>query len=249
MVELVPAICPKCGANLEVPEDLKIAHCIYCGAKVIIEESKPDVHYHGIGTLENYLELGQLMIEKGHSEKAIEYFNKALEIDAKSIEAWYGRGLADESVGKYLHALFWYNKVLKINPKHEKTLKRIEAMHRTKLNEAENKLKNLLSELKKLESDKTLTYYSFLIFIIFGLILDIVVGSFPWMTIAFPSIIFIFIIFDLLTSRTLFSYHKWIRSKQVEISKQREMVDDLKRYTPDKESFKDSFVSYFNSKN
>ena len=249
MVELVPAVCPKCGANLEVPEDLKIAHCIYCGAKVIIEESKPDVHYHGVGTVESYLKLGETMFEQGNYAKAIEYYTKALEIDAKSIEAWYSMGLAKERIGAVKYAFLYYTKALEINPEHEKTKKRIEAMYRNILNKSENKLKNLLSELKKLKSDKSLTYYSFLIFIIFGSVFDIVIGSFPWMTIAFPSVILIFIIFDLLTGRTLFSYHKWIRSKKAEISKQREVVDDLKRHPPDKESFKDSFISYFNSKN
>ena len=37
-VNLVPAVCPKCGANLRLPEDLKKAHCTYCGTEVIVSE-------------------------------------------------------------------------------------------------------------------------------------------------------------------------------------------------------------------
>lgn len=36
-MRLIPAACPSCGATLELPEDLKVAHCVYCGARVIID--------------------------------------------------------------------------------------------------------------------------------------------------------------------------------------------------------------------
>lgn len=38
-VKLVPAVCPKCGASLRLPEDLKKAHCTYCGTEVIVSEA------------------------------------------------------------------------------------------------------------------------------------------------------------------------------------------------------------------
>ena len=33
MIELS---CPSCGANLELPDRLDIAHCMYCGGKIIL---------------------------------------------------------------------------------------------------------------------------------------------------------------------------------------------------------------------
>jgi len=36
MVKLVAATCPRCGASLDLPSDLRKAHCLYCGASVII---------------------------------------------------------------------------------------------------------------------------------------------------------------------------------------------------------------------
>ena len=47
MVKLIPAVCPQCGGELKVPEHLKVAHCMYCGTKIIIEKKVDQhVHYH-----------------------------------------------------------------------------------------------------------------------------------------------------------------------------------------------------------
>jgi len=35
-IEFVAAVCPRCGADLSVPENLAKAHCVYCGAEVLI---------------------------------------------------------------------------------------------------------------------------------------------------------------------------------------------------------------------
>lgn len=37
-VKLIPAVCPRCGANLKFPDDLKRAHCMYCGTQIIVAE-------------------------------------------------------------------------------------------------------------------------------------------------------------------------------------------------------------------
>lgn len=39
-IKLVAAICPRCGANLNIPEDLSKAHCMYCGTQILV---------HGMG--------------------------------------------------------------------------------------------------------------------------------------------------------------------------------------------------------
>lgn len=43
MVKMVPLICPKCGADLEVKEDTKTCFCTYCGAKLIIDDGSETV--------------------------------------------------------------------------------------------------------------------------------------------------------------------------------------------------------------
>lgn len=35
-MKLVAATCPRCGAGIELPSDLRKAHCVYCGASIII---------------------------------------------------------------------------------------------------------------------------------------------------------------------------------------------------------------------
>jgi len=37
MVKLIPATCPVCGANLQLTDDSRRAHCDHCGTEVIID--------------------------------------------------------------------------------------------------------------------------------------------------------------------------------------------------------------------
>ncbi len=41
-VELIPAICPSCGASLNLPANVDRAHCLYCGTQIIVHEARPD---------------------------------------------------------------------------------------------------------------------------------------------------------------------------------------------------------------
>jgi DNA-directed RNA polymerase subunit RPC12/RpoP len=36
MVKIVAATCPRCGADIDLPSDLRKAHCVYCGASIIV---------------------------------------------------------------------------------------------------------------------------------------------------------------------------------------------------------------------
>ena len=47
MVKLIPAKCPSCGANLQMPDNLEIGYCTHCGGKVIIDKEKVLVHHMG----------------------------------------------------------------------------------------------------------------------------------------------------------------------------------------------------------
>ncbi len=47
MVNLIPARCPNCGADLQFPDTLKIGYCSHCGGKVLIEENSMQVHHTG----------------------------------------------------------------------------------------------------------------------------------------------------------------------------------------------------------
>lgn len=39
-VKLIAALCPRCGGELRLPNDMRKAHCMYCGAQVIIHRER-----------------------------------------------------------------------------------------------------------------------------------------------------------------------------------------------------------------
>ena len=47
MVNLIPAKCPSCGANLQLPEGRDFGYCTHCGGKVLIEKNEMQVHHTG----------------------------------------------------------------------------------------------------------------------------------------------------------------------------------------------------------
>jgi len=65
-----------------------------------------------------YVNKGIVQYQKGNYEEAIDFFNKALEINRKNENAWYRKGLALSDIEKYKEALKAYNEAIKINPEH-----------------------------------------------------------------------------------------------------------------------------------
>jgi len=52
-VRLIAAICPSCGASLQIPEGLQNAHCVYCGTQVFISHKRTKCKVcDGLGRLE-----------------------------------------------------------------------------------------------------------------------------------------------------------------------------------------------------
>jgi tetratricopeptide (TPR) repeat protein len=96
MADIIAAVCPKCGADLELPKDVSRAYCTYCGRKIIL--TKTEVHHHtGTGSIDNYYELGKRAYDVGDFEGAIRHLEEGLELDPKHKEvnnlitqAYYG---------------------------------------------------------------------------------------------------------------------------------------------------------------
>jgi len=69
---MIRLICPSCGAQLELPDNLELAHCIYCGTKVVLQD-------HEVGKeqqqLRRYKELSQAALQANNHEEAIIYCN------------------------------------------------------------------------------------------------------------------------------------------------------------------------------
>ena len=91
---LVPAKCTECGANVTVDDSKDAAVCEFCGTAFITEKainnyhitnnlniSNATINVTGVG-VENLILRAEQFESKGDYEKAIEYYNRALDIDA-----------------------------------------------------------------------------------------------------------------------------------------------------------------------
>lgn len=68
-------------------------------------------------SVDDLLNKGVKLLEKGKFKESITYFDKALKIDQKNIDALNGKGVALYLMGKHTESLKYFDKVLKINPK------------------------------------------------------------------------------------------------------------------------------------
>lgn len=108
---LVPALCTQCGAKLEVDNSQEAAICKSCGTPFVVEKAIKQYstsitnNYTGAtinvtnGDIDNYLKLAKHEIECTHGKEALEYAQKALEIDAECSEAWLLKLIANSILG------------------------------------------------------------------------------------------------------------------------------------------------------
>ena len=93
---------------------------------IIIMEKKTDEYERIFSILvfkpELYLLLGNAEYYKNNIEKAIAYFDRALEINPKFEDAFFNKGVIFGYLNKPEEAIECYNEVLKINPKDEEAL-------------------------------------------------------------------------------------------------------------------------------
>lgn len=100
IMSLIPLVCPKCGANIELNDTLEVGYCSYCGTKVLVQEAlgkrKTDDRSHEIPSL---LELAGSALEAGDPAKCGEYADSAIMIKADCGDAWYLKGCAMAAQG------------------------------------------------------------------------------------------------------------------------------------------------------
>ena len=85
----------------------------------------------------------------GKYEEAIGCYEKALQINPESGEAWTNKGVALNELGKYEEALGCYNKALEINPKNPMP----GTIRELRWSDSENMKKQLDAMTKVLETD------------------------------------------------------------------------------------------------
>jgi tetratricopeptide (TPR) repeat protein len=89
--KLVRLSCPSCGGALELPDNLTVAHCIYCGTKILLDQ---DGVVQERRDLARYIELCKVSVEAKNHKEVIEYCNRILEIDPKNIDAWINKAVS-----------------------------------------------------------------------------------------------------------------------------------------------------------
>lgn len=99
---LVPAICTQCGAAVEVDDTKDAAICKYCGTPFIVEKAIKNYNtyitthndFNGAtiniqgADINNLLGLAQSAIDTNNGKEALDYSNRALEIDNACANAW-----------------------------------------------------------------------------------------------------------------------------------------------------------------
>ncbi|MDE3090690.1 MAG: zinc ribbon domain-containing protein, partial [Chloroflexota bacterium] len=116
--KLIKLNCPSCGGALELPNNLTVAHCIYCGGKVLLDQ---DGVVSERRDLERYIELCRVAVEAKNNTEAIEYCNRILEIDPKNVEAWINKAVStfQQTTGahnRYDEAMEYLTKASQIAP-------------------------------------------------------------------------------------------------------------------------------------
>lgn len=89
--KLLKLTCPSCGGSLELPDNLTVAHCIYCGTKILLDQEGV---VHERRDLSRYIELCKVAVEAKNHTEVIEYCNRILELDPKNIEAWINKAVS-----------------------------------------------------------------------------------------------------------------------------------------------------------
>lgn len=99
-MRLVAARCPQCGANIKVDEEKDAGICEYCGTAFITEKAINNYNTYVTNNfaganinvtganIDNLLKMAENAIEATNGAEALNYVNKALEIEPESSRAW-----------------------------------------------------------------------------------------------------------------------------------------------------------------
>jgi DNA-directed RNA polymerase subunit RPC12/RpoP/tetratricopeptide (TPR) repeat protein len=94
-MRLVSAKCPDCGAGLKIPEGSTSVTCEYCGGNIMVTDvlGATDV-------MQNCMTLAYSAMESKNYKEAYDHFNRAIEIDMKNPNAWFGKAVCLGMTGK-----------------------------------------------------------------------------------------------------------------------------------------------------
>ena len=88
-MSFVPTQCQYCLKSIQIPADIQVSKCMYCGADVSLpplQAVAPSV------SLSNLLGMARTASLAGNVSEAESYYNRVLELDPRNSEAWLGKG-------------------------------------------------------------------------------------------------------------------------------------------------------------
>ena len=116
--------CPTCGGHLELPDNLELAHCMYCGSKILVQDN--DISKDSLD-LKRFRELYKTSFDAKNYNEAIQYCNKVLEIYPKDIDAWIAKAISTFKLStiennRFEEAMKYLEKATTISPNDDRIL-------------------------------------------------------------------------------------------------------------------------------
>jgi Tfp pilus assembly protein PilF len=88
---------------------------IYYGKARVKEEGTARLHY---SLIEDRFKEGLAYLDRGQLRRAIAFFNRAIESEPESADAYFGRGLVYHELEQYQEAIADFDKAIEIDPEH-----------------------------------------------------------------------------------------------------------------------------------
>lgn len=86
-------LCSSCGAAVNLTAGQTEAKCQYCESVVTLQQAKVQFKERSEGNTGGLFRLAEAALASGDYKEALGYYNKAIEKDESSSEAWFGRAL------------------------------------------------------------------------------------------------------------------------------------------------------------
>lgn len=97
-MKLVSAMCPNCGAKLELDENMEKGFCMYCGSQILVQDAVQKykveisgrISVEGILSAEDFAKNGDTLVNIGNYPQAYDSFKELSEKYPDDYRGWWG---------------------------------------------------------------------------------------------------------------------------------------------------------------
>lgn len=97
-MKLVSAMCPNCGAKLELDENMEKGFCMYCGSQILVQDAVQKykieisgrISVEGILSAEDFAKNGDTLVNIGNYTQAYDSFKELSEKYPDDYRGWWG---------------------------------------------------------------------------------------------------------------------------------------------------------------